>query len=125
MTKRRNAQRYDISLPVIIRVPFKREAPSQIGKIHDISTQGVYLTIDNDLRAGTELDLTMTLPIEVTRGAEVLIRAIGKVVRVDKRSTDSDQPVSVVGAINRWEIVRNKAAGAWRRAARRIEAVPG
>ncbi len=109
MTERRTARRYDLSLPVIIRIPVEKDAASRNGKTRDISTRGVYFTIDNDLNDGTELDLTMTLPAEVTGGTEVLIRAIGKVVRIEKRSEDGSQRVGVAAAIERYEIVRNEA----------------
>jgi hypothetical protein len=110
MSERRTARRYDLSLPVIIRIPVEKDAGSRTGKTRDISTRGVYFTIDNDLSAGAELDLTITLPAEVTGGTEVFIRAIGKVVRVDKRSADSERPVGVAAVIERYEIVRNEAA---------------
>jgi hypothetical protein len=119
MTERRTARRYDLSLPVIIRVPIKREAASRTGRTRDISTRGVYFTIDNDLSPGAELDLTMTLPAEITGGTEVLIRVVGKVVRVEKRSADGDQPAGVVAAIEQYEIVHRLATRT-----RRIEAVP-
>ena len=85
MTERRTARRYDLSLPVMIRVPIEKEISSRNGKTRDISTRGVYFLVDNNLNAGAELDLTMTLPAEVTGGTEVFIRAIGKVVRVENR----------------------------------------
>jgi len=48
----------------------------------------------------------MTLPAEVTGGTEVFIRAVGKVVRVEKGS-DKDDQVGVAALIQRYEIVRN------------------
>ena len=95
MQDRRIARRYDLSLPVIVRAPIDKEAASWTGKTRDISRRGVYFTIDNDLNAGAELDLKMTLPVEATGGTEVFIRATGKVVRVDKRSEDGNQKVNV------------------------------
>ena len=109
MTERRTARRYDLSLPVIIRIPVEKDAASRNGKTRDISTRGVYFTIDNDLKDGAELDLTMTLPAEVTGGTEVFIRAMGKVVRIEKRSEDGEQRVGVAAVIERYEIVRNEA----------------
>src|SRR5271154_5729927 len=108
MNERRTARRYDLSLPVIIRVAVEKEAGSRNGKTRDISTRGVYFILDNDLNAGSELDLTMTLPAEVTGGTEVFIRAIGKVVRIERRSADGDQSVGVAAVIERYEIVRNE-----------------
>ena len=109
MTERRTARRYDLSLPVMIRVPLEKEASSlRNGKTRDISTRGVYFLIDNDLNAGAELDLTMTLPAEVTGGTEVFVRAIGKVVRVENRAETGDKRVGVAAVIERYEIIRNE-----------------
>jgi c-di-GMP-binding flagellar brake protein YcgR len=106
MTERRTARRYDLSLPVIIRVPVDKEISSRNGKTRDISTRGVYFTIDEDLSDGAELDITLTLPSEVTSGSEVFIRAMGKVVRVDKRPENGAPRVGVAAVIERYEIIR-------------------
>ena len=78
MTERRTARRYDLSLPVIIRVPAERLPDSQKGKTRDVSTRGLYFVLDQDLEAGSELDITMTLPAEITHGGEVFVRALAK-----------------------------------------------
>jgi hypothetical protein len=106
MKERRTARRYDFSLPVSVRVHVENEAVSRIGKTRDISIRGVYFTIDSELNAGAELDLTMILPAEVTGSAEVFIKATGKVIRVDKRSGNDDQNVAAV--FEMYEIVRNE-----------------
>ena len=111
MTERRTARRYDLSLPVIIRNPSEQDASPENGKTRDISTRGVYFTLGKDLSTGAELDLTMTLPAEVTGGTEVFIRAIGKVVRVEKRPEDNNK-IGVAAVIERYEIVRNEMPSA-------------
>src|SRR5260370_26317165 len=74
MTERRTARRYDLSLPVIIRVPAERVADTQKGKTRDISTRGVYFVLDEDLEPGSELEAVATasgrsvLPHRRTRG---------------------------------------------------------
>ncbi|HEV2521485.1 MAG TPA: PilZ domain-containing protein [Candidatus Acidoferrales bacterium] len=110
MTERRTARRYDLSLPVIIRTPVEKEISPYNGKTRDISTRGLYFTIDNDLGAGAELDITLTLPSEVTRGSEVFIRAMGKVVRVDKIPENGNTRVGVAAVIERYEIVRTDSS---------------
>ena len=110
MTERRSARRYDLSLPVIIRSPVGKETNSRTGKTRDISTRGVYFTIDQDFGAGAELDITLTLPAEVTRGSEVFIRAMGKVVRVDKRADNGASRTGVAAVIERYEIIRTDPA---------------
>ena len=125
MEDRRIARRYDLSLPVIVRSPIDREVASWAGKTREISDRGIYFTIDNNLSAGAELELTMILnnlsagakleltmilPAEVSGSAEVFIRVTGKVIRVDRRSGNFDQEVNVAAVFERYEIVRNEPA---------------
>jgi c-di-GMP-binding flagellar brake protein YcgR len=112
MTERRTARRYDLSLPVIIRIPLQHDAASRNGRTRDISTRGAYFILDNNVSTGAELDFTMTLPAEITGGTEVFIRAIGKVVRVENREEDGQHRTGVAAVIERYEIVRNESASA-------------
>ena len=108
MTERRTARRYDLSLPVIIRLAAERVPESQKGKTRDISTRGVYFVMDQDLEAGSELDMTLTLPAEVTHGSEVFVRAMGKVVRVERRTEDGNTRMGVAAVIERYDIIRGE-----------------
>ena len=110
MVNRRTARRYELSLPVIVRGPVDKEAASLTGKTRDISSHGVYFTVDNKLSTGTRLDLTMILPAEATGGTEVFIRATGRVIRVDTRTVNGEQKVDVAAILERYEIIRNEAA---------------
>ncbi len=112
MTERRTARRYDLSLPVIIRIPTERAVDSQEGKTRDISTRGLYFVIAQDLQAGSELDITLTLPAEITHGTEVFVRALGKVVRVERRMEDGTVRMGVAAVIERYDIIRGEAARA-------------
>jgi len=112
MSERRNARRYDLSLPVMIRIPSDgaevRVAGLQKGETLDISTRGLYFIIEQDLQAGSELDITLTLPSEVTHGSEVFVKAAGKVVRVDPRSEARKMRLGVAAVIERYDIVRGE-----------------
>ncbi|SRR6266852_828695 len=110
MSERRTTRRYDLALPVIIRFPVDKELSSRNGKTRDISTRGLYFTVDKEFGADSELDITLTLPAEVTRGSEVFIRAMGKVVRVDKAPEDGASRVGVAAVIERYEIIRSDPA---------------
>jgi c-di-GMP-binding flagellar brake protein YcgR len=112
MTERRTARRYDLSLPVIIRVPAERVPDTQKGKTRDISTRGLYFVLDQDLEAGSELDITLTLPAEITHGSEVFVRALGKVVRVERRMEDGSSRMGVAAVIERYDIIRGETAKA-------------
>ena len=52
MTERRSTRRYDLSLPIIIRMP-ERKTDSQCGKTLDISTRGLYFVLDDNLESGS------------------------------------------------------------------------
>lgn len=108
MTERRNARRYDLSLPVMVRIP-SAVADSQEGKTRDISTRGLYFVVEQDLQAGSELDITLTLPSEITHGSEVFVRAAGKVVRVEPRTEARNMRLGVAAVIERYDIIRGES----------------
>ncbi len=109
MTERRNARRYDLSLPVMIKIPAEAgDLPA--GETRDISTRGLYFVIEQEMQAGSELDITLTLPPEVTHGSEVFVRAAGKVVRVDPRSESRNMRLGVAAVIERYDIIRGESA---------------
>ncbi len=112
MSERRNARRYDLSLPVVVRIPTERMNGNQAGQTRDISTRGLYFVIDQDLEAGSEIDITLTLPAEVTHSSEVFVRALGKVVRVERRGDDGELRMGVAAVIERYDIIRGEAAKA-------------
>jgi PilZ domain len=110
MTERRTTRRYDLSLPVIVRIPTQHQVDSQQGKTRDISTRGLYFVIEQDMEAGSNLDITLTLPAEIAHGTEVFVRAVGKVVRVERRMEDGTSRMGVAAVIERYDIIRGKAA---------------
>jgi len=112
MTERRTARRYDLSLPVIIRVPAEHQEDSQEGKTRDISTRGLYFVIEQNFESGSQLDITLTLPAEITHGTEVFVRAMGKVVRVERRMDDGMVRMGVAAVIERYDIIRGQTANA-------------
>jgi PilZ domain len=107
MTERRTARRYDLSLPVNVRMPVNREA-AQSGQTRDISTRGVYFTTHKELAPGAEVDFTLTLPPEITHGTEVFVRAHGRVVRIDKRRDEELETIGIAAVIERYDIIRGE-----------------
>src|SRR5580692_10456191 len=112
MTERRTARRYDLSLPVSIRFSAEKLVNRQEGKTRDISTRGLYFVVQQDLTAGSELDITLTLPGEITHGSDVFVRAQGKVVRVERRLEDGEARMGVAAVIERYDIIRGDTARA-------------
>ena len=109
MEERRTARRYDLTLPISIRFAAEKILARQEGRTRDISIRGLYFVIDRDLDAGSELDITLTLPAEITHGADVYVRAQGKVVRVERRLEDGEPRMGVAAVIDRYEIIRSQS----------------
>ena len=110
MSERRVARRYDLSLPVMVRIPTQGFAETQSGRPRDISTKGLYFVIAQDVRAGSNLDIMLTLPKEMTNGEEVLVKASGKIVRVESRMEDGNERLGVAAVIERYDIMRGAAS---------------
>ncbi|HKW34304.1 MAG TPA: PilZ domain-containing protein [Candidatus Acidoferrum sp.] len=112
ISERRTSRRYDLSLPVLVRLPTEKALDSQKCKTRDISPRGLYFVMDQDPQAGSRLDLVLTLPTDITSGTEVLVRALGKVLRVEPRIEDGNTRMGVAAVIERYDIIRAGAAQA-------------
>ena len=108
MTERRTARRYDLTLPISIRLAAESLVERQEGKTRDISTRGLYFVIDQSMEAGSKLDITLTLPSEITHGTNVFVRAQGKVVRVEERTEEGASRLGVAAVIERYDIIRGE-----------------
>jgi hypothetical protein len=110
MTERRLTRRYDLTLPVSIRSAVEKLVLRQDGKTRDISTKGLYFVVERELENGSELDLTLTLPGEITHGSDVFVRAQGKVIRVERRLEEGETRMGVAAVIERYDIIRGEVA---------------
>lgn len=106
MSDRRIAHRYELNLPLAVREGENGSAAKRSGQTRDISTRGVYFLMDEDMAAGTAIDLTLTLPPEITQGMSVLVRAQGHIIRTEKKMDDGTARIGVAAAIEKYEIVR-------------------
>ena len=104
--ERRKASRYSLFLPVTV---WTARQQSWNGRSKDVSAQGAYLFVESgdNLLPGTELDLTLTLPTEVTTGAEVLVRAHGRAVRVDKSAGEETGHMGLAVAFETRDFIRS------------------
>ena len=103
MSERRNARRYDLALPVVVR-----DGTQHAGHTRDISTRGVYLLMDDRLEPGSTFNFTLTLPQEITGGSSVHVQAQGRVIRVDSKDEQGPNRLGVAAVIEKYEIVRSE-----------------
>jgi hypothetical protein len=106
MEERRVAHRYKLPLPVIVKRLSLGAAPGEIRvTTRDVSTSGVYFTSGERLAVGILLDLSLTLPSEVTQGSAVVIDAKARVMRVDERPAGEDR-FGIAAAIDKFNVSR-------------------
>ena len=108
MTERRTTRRYDLTLPVSIRFAAENLVSRREGKTRDISTRGLYFVVAQEMQEGSEVDITLTLPAEITRGSDVFVRAQGKIIRVESRTEDGESRQGVAAVIERYDIIRGE-----------------
>ncbi|HLW84405.1 MAG TPA: PilZ domain-containing protein [Candidatus Sulfotelmatobacter sp.] len=90
--ERRAGQRFPYLLPVLVRdVSSGAEAR---GFTQDLSSRGVFFFTDAAFREGTKVELTLTMPSEITLGEDMRVRCRGQVLRVSSPADTSQQAPS-------------------------------
>jgi PilZ domain-containing protein len=75
--ERRAGQRFEVHLPVSIQVGDRTVA----GFTQDISARGVFFYAEAALPEGTPVELTFTMPSEITLAESMRVRCGGRVLR--------------------------------------------
>ncbi len=99
---RRNVQRFQLKLPLIVRwsSESKGEAATET---RDVSSRGVYFYLPEAVEAGAPIEIVMTLPNEITLAGPVRVRCLGKVNRTEHEEAGR---LGVVATIERYEFLR-------------------
>lgn len=78
--ERRVGQRFPYLLPVSLRQA--AAAIEGVGFTQDVSSRGVFLLTDAPLAEGSEVELTLRMPSEITLGETMPVRCKGHILRV-------------------------------------------
>jgi len=108
--ERRAARRYDLSLPIVVRVVPHKRFESCHGRIRDISARGIYFITNEEFTPGAELEFTVALPVGITQGSGVSIHAHGRVLRAEERREDDTTHIGVAAVIEGIESIRAEPA---------------
>jgi len=108
MAERRTARRYDLTVPISIRFAVEQNVGRHEGTTRDISTRGLFFVIDREMEAGSDVDITITLPAEIVNGTDVFVRAQGKVIRVEGRIEGGERRLGVAAVIERYDFIRGE-----------------
>ena len=76
--ERRAAQRFELHLPLAVRF----EGRTVPGFTQDLSARGIFFYCEANLPEGAAVELTFTMPCEITLGESMPVRCLGRVLRV-------------------------------------------
>jgi len=82
--ERRAGQRFPYLLPVSLRSGSGEV--EGVGFTQDLSSRGVFLFTDAPVKEGSELELVLRMPSEITLGESMRVRCRGRVLRVVRPS---------------------------------------
>ncbi len=78
--ERRIGQRFDFNLPVSLRDV--SSAIEGLGFTQDLSSRGAFFFTDMAMKVGSEVELTLKMPSEITLGENMQVRCRGRVLRI-------------------------------------------
>ncbi len=106
--EQRKHRRFSLSLPVLVS-PVRgkaKEARTIDASTKDISAQGIYLVLSQEVEIGSRLELEVTLPLGISGGKPVRIRCQAKIARVEP--ADSEGKIGVGARIDHYEFLRDE-----------------
>ena len=98
--EQRNTRRFALKLPLTVKLP-KEEMTSVDALTKDVSARGVFFYLDSEVREGSNIEFTLTLPPEITLTESIKVKCTGRVVRVDKTGKD----VGIAAAIEQYDFM--------------------
>jgi hypothetical protein len=94
--ERRVGQRFSYLLPLSLRQP--ATALEGMGFTQDLSSRGVFFFTDAALSEGSEIEITLRMPSEITLGESMPVRCRGRILRVVKQAAKGAAGASPVEA---------------------------
>ncbi|MGC1449287.1 MAG: PilZ domain-containing protein [Candidatus Sulfotelmatobacter sp.] len=101
--ERRAGQRFPYLLPLSLRQA--ETSLEGVGFTQDLSSRGVFFFTNAPLTEGSEIELTLRMPSEITLGESMPVRCRGRILRVVRPSatTDPSQAELKIGVAVRLE----------------------
>jgi hypothetical protein len=98
--EKRSIRRFPLDLPISLKFldNGRRELAA---RARDVSSRGVFMFLDTEIKSGALIEFVMILPPEITLSDPIRVRCTGRVLRVDK----SDQEQGVAVAIDKYDFV--------------------
>ena len=91
--ERRAGQRFEYHLPVTIRLI--ENSAEFAGCTENLSTRGAFLYADRPIVEGAAVELTLTMPSEITLGEKMRVRCKGRVLRAIRSQGGTKSGIAV------------------------------
>lgn len=95
--EQRSTRRFTLKLPLTVKL----SGDSVASQTKDVSARGVFFYINSEVREGSPLEFTLTLPPEITLTESIQVRCTGKVIRVE----DDNGQMGIAAAIEQYEFL--------------------
>jgi PilZ domain len=99
--ERREARRFNLSLPLLLRFPGEQAAPESAATTRNVSFRGLYFVASSVQGADSRIEFILTLPDQLTGAGDLRIRGFGSVVRTEPQGGQ----VGVALRIERYEFL--------------------
>jgi hypothetical protein len=92
-------------LPLSVRSKGVSPAGEILTECRDVSSHGVYFYLEEPISSGSKLELTLTLPSEITQGEPVRVRCEAQIQRTE---TIEEGRVGIAAKIERYRFLPGK-----------------
>lgn len=100
--ERRSGQRTPVRVPVSVKASSGQVAAT--GVTRDLSTSGVFLYTDSRISEGSELEVVLILPPEITRSEQQWVCCQASVVRVEE-GREGEGSFGVAASLSRMDVL--------------------
>ena len=102
MDERRNGRRYSMRLPLEVKMIGAGQEELLGAETLDVSSRGLFFTLDRSLAAGSSIEFVLTLPPALAGARDVRVQCAGRILRVDK---SDPKTFGVAAAIEQFEML--------------------
>lgn len=107
--ERRARSRFQFRLPMIIRWVTEEAVGEASTETRDISSDGVYFFLPQEIVSGTPIEILLTLPHEITQAGPIDVRCSGHIERTE---CDRSKPIGLAAQITCYEFLPTRDGAA-------------
>jgi hypothetical protein len=97
-------RRFDMRLPAMVKLT-EEGFHEMLTETQNVSARGVFLYVDRPVAPNTRLEVTLTLPSQVTLADAVRVRFVGRILRVEPQPPTSRFGIAAI--IEEYEFLRS------------------